>query len=730
MQTISDPSEKEALIELKSKYKLKDEEFEVNREGNVIKLNLYFKELRWIPKELKNFKNLQELDLGYNQIAKIERINTLKQLRKLTLEYNKIKKIEGLEGLYQLEELNLYGNHITKIEGLEDLNQLKKLDLGKNPLSKNDINILRNGGARNAVKFCKNVKSNKVIRELKEEFESMELITPKDIEFAISELEKRNEQMEEKNLIDVVVWIQDQLVKLNEILQDHENISRIFKAKLRKGKELSNKEILLEIKIPPSQLEYYKKIFNEKVEINQNDLNWLDDYTIKILDKFQKRDPTLAELVAYHGILLKPAKKIGLYLIQKGLISEFTELPKSMKQQKEQIPYVTPMEFDPKTPPRILRGFNFAGDSFKFFVKVENPTNFVFNDVNVKLILPETLEFDKKSPSQVFHLGSILPKNFKSAYYFIYPKTCQRSKINAQVEYKDIRGDYKVALMEPFEIDTCFGGIKPHSISKKEFTKKLKTEEKRTMTFPLKKGISKSLIWKKLQAQTTLDIIEKAENELRMFGRNMQGQDIGIDSVFIDKDGRLYFKSTVFGEAMKNIFGVLCDIHNALMCMREDHIIMAEYLENIILDIESKYENYERLNITIQDFIIQQNELKEKYIELINSGNVIQTKQLKLELLKINQAIRKSTIEQNSILENISDNIINVLENQENSEDILENMFIYIKEHLKTDWERIKGTWNEYKAGKIGKKELIKRALRGTGRKLLEILPRTAPALI
>jgi len=109
------------------------------------------------------------------------------------------------------------------------------------------------------------------------------------------------------------------------------------------------------------------------------------------------------------------------------------------------------------------------------------------------------------------------------------------------------------------------------------------------------------------------------------------------------------------------------------------------------MDMELKYEDYERLTNIIQDFVNQQNELKEKYLELVNIGNIAQSKQIKLELLKINQAIRKSTMEQNSILENISDSIINILENQENSEENLEQMFFYIKEHLKTDWERIKG---------------------------------------
>ena len=201
MQSISNPSERDALNELKTKYKLKDDEYEVDRQGRVRKLNLYFKELRGIPKEIKNFKNLQELDLGYNEIPKIEGLNELKSLKKLTLEYNKIKRIEGLHGLNHLEIINLFGNSIQKINGLEDLDSLKKLDLGKNPLSPEDAKILKKGGAKTAVTYCKSVKSVSILKELKEEFGFWELATPKDVEFVISELEKRNIEMEPRDVV-------------------------------------------------------------------------------------------------------------------------------------------------------------------------------------------------------------------------------------------------------------------------------------------------------------------------------------------------------------------------------------------------------------------------------------------------------------------------------------------------------------------------------------------------
>jgi hypothetical protein len=52
----------------------------------------------------------------------------------------------------------------------------------------------------------------------------------------------------------------------------------------------------------------------------------------------------------------------------------------------------------------------------------------------------------------------------------------------------------------------------------------------------------------------------------------------------------------------------------------------------------------------------------------------------------------------------------------------LDNIELYLKEHLATDWEKIKGIWKEYKAKNIGLKELIAVILKISGKKALKIL--------
>lgn len=58
------------------------------------------------------FPNLKTLDLSFNKIKHIKRVNHLKSLTDLFFVQNKISKIEGLEGLEELRNLELGANRI------------------------------------------------------------------------------------------------------------------------------------------------------------------------------------------------------------------------------------------------------------------------------------------------------------------------------------------------------------------------------------------------------------------------------------------------------------------------------------------------------------------------------------------------------------------------------------------------------------------------------------------
>ena len=46
----------------------------------------------------------------------------------------------------------------------------------------------------------------------------------------------------------------------------------------------------------------------------------------------------------------------------------------------------------------------------------------------------------------------------------------------------------------------------------------------------------------------------------------------------------------------------------------------------------------------------------------------------------------------------------------------------YLRKHLGSEWQKIKNTWDDYKKGKIGKRELLKEGLKLIGKKFIKYL--------
>ncbi|XP_032896688.1 dynein regulatory complex subunit 3 isoform X2 [Amblyraja radiata] len=81
------------------------------------------------------FTSLTKLQLDNNVIEKIEGLNTLSNLIWLDLSFNNIEMIEGLDELVKLEDLSLYNNRISKFENMDSLVNLQIFSIGKNHIS-------------------------------------------------------------------------------------------------------------------------------------------------------------------------------------------------------------------------------------------------------------------------------------------------------------------------------------------------------------------------------------------------------------------------------------------------------------------------------------------------------------------------------------------------------------------------------------------------------------------
>ena len=77
---------------------------------------------------------LLEINLDHNAISRIENLNPVKGLVSLNLSYNSISRIEGLETLVYLEHLDLSHDNIAVISNLWRLTNLKSLNLSHNKI--------------------------------------------------------------------------------------------------------------------------------------------------------------------------------------------------------------------------------------------------------------------------------------------------------------------------------------------------------------------------------------------------------------------------------------------------------------------------------------------------------------------------------------------------------------------------------------------------------------------
>eukprot|EP01083_Nonionella_stella_P014777 41400_1 len=85
---------------------------------------------------LEECPNLEDLNLSYNLIGRIENLGSLSCLTHLNLSENTIRRVEGVVSLKNLVRLNLSGNQIERIPpSIKNLTKLEVFRISKNKLS-------------------------------------------------------------------------------------------------------------------------------------------------------------------------------------------------------------------------------------------------------------------------------------------------------------------------------------------------------------------------------------------------------------------------------------------------------------------------------------------------------------------------------------------------------------------------------------------------------------------
>jgi len=109
------------------------------RLDTIIAIDLSRLDLENIPPEVYKYKNLEKLDLGYNNLKSdsFTKLNQFHRLKYLNLRHNKLEEFpEAILQLSNLEELDVFTNDITSLpDRLFSLKNLKRLTLESNELT-------------------------------------------------------------------------------------------------------------------------------------------------------------------------------------------------------------------------------------------------------------------------------------------------------------------------------------------------------------------------------------------------------------------------------------------------------------------------------------------------------------------------------------------------------------------------------------------------------------------
>ncbi len=378
---------------------------------------------------------------------------------------------------------------------------------------------------------------------------------------------------------------------------------------------------------------------------------------------------------------------------------------------------------------KIYSTFEVAGDCFKFFIKIANLfTELAINNTLVKISLPNTLKLDKKTPSNVYHIGEIQPQKFGTAIFYLFCETCADTEINAYIEFKDPKGNIQVKIMDPYQIKSC-KYVQPRKISLQELNHKFETEEKKSIEIPIKHGVQEHDIIKRIKDRMTMSTISSSYNTLQMFGTAKDKSDIGFKSLLKEINGVQTYTATVFGLNQSVIIGILSEIIEALRDIKVDTEVIKKDTKEIIEELSTIINNqiaiYEKISEEIESTKNVITDIRKKISDLEDIGKFELIGELDNKISELRQELKNLFYRREENINLIVENTEKVLQNQEITDSYIRDKFDevekYLKTHLDSDWEKIRDKWEDYKKGKINKRELLASGLKALSKKFIQL---------
>ena len=375
---------------------------------------------------------------------------------------------------------------------------------------------------------------------------------------------------------------------------------------------------------------------------------------------------------------------------------------------------------------KIKRGFEVAGDTFRFFIRVQNDLSFGLSNVTVRIQPPNTLKLDKKTPSKEYSIGNIAPGKFGTAIYYLFCEACADTEINATVDFMDPRGSYQILKMEPFKIFSC-KYITPREISTEEFDQKFESEDKKTLRIKLKEELADEEIINMLKERMTMSTVQSTTSSLEMAGMTSDGSDILLKSdIEKEEDGNTLVVS-VASQNQNVQMGALSDVIEEFKEFRKEILDQFEVLTKGQVDIKetvvtatnkilvSQITEFEDINFKNRELRNEISKLRDSLEEYEGVGDFSKADMIQDQISSLNEQFRRSHQQLEIRMEEMVNNIVKILENQENIEE-------FLMRRLGSEFERIKKTWEEYKKGIINKKQLISQGIKIFGVKFAKLI--------
>jgi len=429
------------------------------------------------------------------------------------------------------------------------------------------------------------------------------------------------------------------LSELADALELTERMKRLLDLEYELQEELTILVIVRELKYSIDESDKLLSLLTSSVSIRKSEKEILKREAEVVIQKLVK--PNLYDMIYTMEYTFEKAKKLGVYMLEEGIINVFPNVPEK-KAGKVSLITETGEEL------KVIRGgdWKIEGNQsvFYFKVKVENTSPLVITNIQILLTsIPRGLE----KTNDRYQISSLRPNSYESPSFKLLAKeSCVGDIIEGFVSYVDPTGNAQTLTIEPFEIRYVCNLLVPKRVSDEEYDYNIKNMEKDEIVLDCNMKpdeIEEEL--SKILANNNFFLLDKTPEPTEASTRTLKGY----------AEGKYDQKDVALSASMEKIDDNTTKLVIQAMSERQEKVI------DLLRDISLKCDDIKSDTELIKEYTSQIEEIFDQTADLES----------------------------------------------------------FLKSRLASDWQKIKFAWEDYKSGKIDRKELIIEGLKVIGKKFI-----------